>query len=93
MKYIIAILGGVAFIALFALYNGFVLSILFGWFLVPLGLPQIGIAHAYGLSLLASVILSTRGLSFSGDKKAIFATGLLMPAMALFLGWIAVGFM
>lgn len=31
-------------------------STLFGWFLVPLGLPAIGYAHAYGLMIVASFL-------------------------------------
>ena len=59
------------FFALFAIdiplliYRGFVLSILWAWFLVPLGLPEIGIAHALGVSVII-------GLTYAGlsDKKA-----------------------
>lgn len=50
-----------AFLILLALdipiviFRGFILAKLWGWFIVPLGVMQIGIAHAIGLSILISV--------------------------------------
>lgn len=46
--------------------SGVVLSDLWEWFVHPLGLPIIGIAHAIGLSLL-------RPLTVMRDTKAILA--------------------
>lgn len=37
-------------------WRAFVMTRLWGWFVVPLGLPAIGIAHAIGLSLLFGVV-------------------------------------
>lgn len=39
-------------------WHGFVLSWLWGLFVVPLGVPAIGIAHAIGLILLAGVAVA-----------------------------------
>lgn len=51
-----------------AVLRGWVLSYLWFWFLVPLGVPSIGVAHAMGLSLLVS--LFTAGASSKdADKK------------------------
>lgn len=91
---VLAILGGVAFIGIMALYSAFVLATLWGWFVVPLGIAQIGIAHAYGLSLIPAVLLSSRGLYSPEDKRTEAAVAaLMMPAVALLFGWIAIGFM
>ena len=35
--------------------NAFVVSSLWGWFVVPLGMPSIGIAHAWGLGILVGM--------------------------------------
>ena len=37
--------------------RGWVLSILWGWFAVPLGVPPIGVVHMMGLSILFSLLL------------------------------------
>lgn len=46
------------FYVLFSLINFFLLMItlstLWGWFVVPIGVPAIGLAHAFGLSLIVS---------------------------------------
>lgn len=81
-----------------ALFTGFTVSVLWGWFIVPLGVAQIGFAHAYGISLLGSVLMSTRGLNTNGEGGWVtvatgVAAGLVINLLALLLGWIAVGFM
>ncbi|MNQ61249.1 hypothetical protein D3C85_755610 [compost metagenome] len=77
-----------------ALYHAFVLSTLWAWFVVPLGAIKISLAHAYGLSLIPAVLLGSRGIHAPAEqKKQNIATALLIPAFALFFGWIALGFM
>ena len=52
-----AFLGWVAFAFLGSMFNGYALSIMLQWFMVPtLGLPVIGIAQATGISLVASYL-------------------------------------
>jgi hypothetical protein len=34
------------------LWSGFALTILWGWFFVPLSVPPIGIAHSIGLAVI-----------------------------------------
>lgn len=90
------VLGAITAIALFAIYNAWVLSILWGWFIVPLGVKAISIGHAYGFTLTTGLILSNRGIKENKDKDAWVSTiiiWLLLPAVALLFGWIAVGFM
>ena len=79
------------------LVNGFVISTLWAWFLVPLGLPQIGIIHAAGISILTSYPLSIitikierimRNTKGAEETISTILTYLLVPVMALFLGWI-----
>ena len=90
---IIAVIVG---LFLFAIYNAWVLTILWGWFIVPLGVKALSIAHAYGFTLVTGLILSTRGIKENKGKDdwvSSIITWLLLPLVALFFGWIAVGFM
>jgi hypothetical protein len=50
----------IVLIALFPIIilRGFVLSRLWAWFLIPLGLPSIGVAHAIGIALIFSAFFS-----------------------------------
>jgi hypothetical protein len=90
--------GGLLFFVLvafaLAVFTGFTVSVLWGWFIVPLGVAQIGFAHAYGISLLGSVLMSTRGLNINGEGGwTTAAVGILINLLALLFGWVAVGFM
>lgn len=90
------ILGGIAALFLYCIYNAWVLTILWGWFIVPLGVKSLTIAHAYGFTLVTGLILSTRGIKENKDKGdwvSSIITWLILPAVALLFGWIAVGFM
>lgn len=42
-----------------ALYSGFVLQDLWGWFVAPLGVPQIGLIQAVGLLLIVALVRRT----------------------------------
>ncbi len=87
------ILGMPTFLALTAILNGYVLSILWRWFLVPtLDLPAISIVQAIGISLVIGY-LTDHSSGKSDDRKSdnlianIFTIS-LKPLMALFIGWI-----
>jgi len=75
--------------------SGFVISILWGWFVVPLfGLPALSIPHAIGITLIISMARAPQhqdkgsGESFSTKLSALF----IAPWMALLIGWITKGF-
>ena len=91
----IAMVGGLALVGvmiLLALFEAFTISTLWLWFVVPFGVQSISLAHAYGLSVLASVFMSTRGLG--GTKAAdALVTGVMLNVIALALGGIVVQFM
>ena len=91
----IAMIGGLALVGvmiLLALFGAFTIATLWGWFVVPFGVQTISLAHAYGLSVLASVFMSTRGLV--GQKAATtLLQGVMLNVFALILGGIAVQFM
>lgn len=44
-------------VPLIAILNGFVFTQLWGWFVVPFGVPQIGIAHGLGLMTTVGMFL------------------------------------
>lgn len=97
MKAILLVLGVIVGLALLGIWWGYAIHVLWAWFVVPLGIVPIKLAHAYGLSVLFGLFLNTRGLDVgkknSSDDWATSVTiSILMPAIALLFGWIAVGF-
>lgn len=80
-------------IPLMIVWGGFALSVLWGWFIVPLGLPPIGIAMAAGLMLTVSFIRS-KCRDDDGDKNyERIIHGFAAPVFALAFGWIISRFM
>lgn len=51
-----------------AVLRGFVLASLWGWFVVPLGVPALGIAQAIGISLIVSLFLAHLARDKSDDE-------------------------
>jgi hypothetical protein len=86
-----------------ALWGGFAASVLWGWFVVPLGVPEVSMLHAVGL------MLALRALAgFSGkpqpdkpeDKMValralgrVLAVATVAPGAALAVGWVVRGAM
>ena len=72
-------------------YRGWVFSVLWGWFAVPVfALPSISIPAAIGLAAIVSMLTSHQTAeNKDGDKWAKFGGVLLGPAMVLLVGWIA----
>ena len=93
----------IAFIALVlmivsAMVNGWALSILWGWFIVPVfGLPKISIVQAAGINLLATTIVAQRPKDDEDDPKLSLAKdflfSILHPFLALMLGYVVHLFM
>lgn len=75
-------------IAIFAgglILEGYVLSIVWSWFMVPFGLPQISIPWAIGVSVTASLVMPTpRGKQTNWETW--FAL-LLKPLLILLIAW------
>lgn len=76
-------------VALLPVWNGYVLSIIWGWFAVPIfNAPPLSIPSAIGISIIAGY-LTKQYISASNDsfgKIALFSV--IKPALALFTGWI-----
>ncbi len=96
MVVLMAILGIVvaaaAFLTGYALWSGFVLSILWGWFLVPLGVPAIGTAHAIGIAVVMGMF-HRNNAKRDDEGFAYIGLALIGPLLALGVGYTAKGFM
>jgi hypothetical protein len=81
-----------------ALLNGWVLSVLWGWFLVPLGIPPILILHAIGVGVTIS-LLTSHGPKGKDERtstekmREAIAFMFMTPLVALAMGWIVHSFM
>lgn len=86
----LSVLFGVpALVAAFAVWRGYILSILWGWFLVPLGVSPITIPLAIGFSLIVGYF--TNAMSKRKDENDVLDTALeltIAPLLFLAIGWI-----
>ena len=80
--------------------TGFVVSYLWLWFLVPLGLPVISLAHAFGIAVFAEALtfkLDQGEDNNDKDRVIVTAARSLVTAacmmIMLFVGWCAAWFM
>ncbi|MCU4119322.1 hypothetical protein [Variovorax sp. N23] len=92
---VLVVPGVILLIAASATWRGYVLSILWGWFMVPaFGLPGLTVPLAIGLALVIGFLTER-----SAKKKEDFDWGIAIaqlifsPAIALLIGWIVTRFM
>ena len=90
---VIILLGVVLLVAASAVLRGFVLSVLWGWFVVPLGVPDIGIAWSIGLAALISMITHQDVKTEDRELGVAIGIAIATPLMCLLFGWIAHSFM
>lgn len=84
------------------IFRAWVLTVLWSWFLVPLGAIEINITSAIGISLVVSVFthhLQTE-TNFKGEKRdagevfsKLIGASFGAPLVMLFTGWIVTWFM
>jgi hypothetical protein len=94
MLIFVAIIGVFGTTVLATLVRGFVLSILWGWFIVPLGVNPIGMAWAIGISGITTLLtyqFDTKREDAKWGKGMVFA--FIMPLITLGVCWIAHSFM
>ncbi len=74
------------------LWVGFVIKIMWVWFMVPLGLPAISLAHAIGIDVLITFIVIP---SVNEDRSMsdIISSFIFRPVFVLLIGFIAKSFM
>ena len=74
------------------IYYGWVVSILWGWFIVPFGLPSLSIPWAIGLASVAKITISS-GKKTSPEGFEEWTAYLLSPLFVLGMCWIVKSFM
>lgn len=85
----IAVLGILAAVILLTIWRGFILSCLWAWFMVPLGLPEIGVAHAIGVAFLVGMFLShIKSSSETKEPVTELITPFVVGLIALIAGYI-----
>ncbi len=96
MKYsILEILGYVvlvpvvlALIILLGLYYSWALQILWTWFLVPIGLPNVTIAHMFGIAMFKGLLFAKYAKSDKGEYGEKVTNALVAPLVALSVGYV-----
>ena len=77
------------------IYNGFALSVLWGWFIVPsLGAPALTVPYAIGVAMVVAFLTEKIDLNKKDEtpwgeklaRSALFAV--IRPSFTLFIGWI-----
>jgi|LauGreDrversion4_2_1035121.scaffolds.fasta_scaffold64605_4 hypothetical protein len=79
------VFGGVIYLIFIGVLTGIVFSSLWGWFVVPLGYPQISIFHALGLTTLISILRFDPAKPTPSDS---IKEALLKPVIALGTAWL-----
>ncbi len=97
---VLTILGGLVLMVLGSIFNGYALSILWGWFMVTtLKLPALSIVQAIGIALIVRFLTVQYDPQQENQKGfgEIFFKSLMLSflhsAFALFVGWIIHFFM
>jgi hypothetical protein len=87
MKY----LGYLTFFIIAILLKGFVLTELWDWFIIPLGLKSISLFHAMGISLLL-ILASTKSFDFKEkteeEKIKEYTVWIIVPLLVWLFGYI-----
>ena len=92
MAILIALFIALAFVAGLIVMRAWVLTILWGWFIVPFGLPALGIAWAIGIAATISIFTAKPVKSEEGDNSSL-AFAIVQPLMALLIGFVAHSFL
>lgn len=74
-------------------YAAFVLALLWGWFIVPLGVPAISMFHAWGLTVIVNMFTARRKVDFvEGMVVKTGALGALAKGFGISTGALLIGF-
>ena len=74
------------FIAIFSVYNGWAFSLLWLWFVVPLGVMPLGVFHASGLILLPAFCLKM--VTKEEDTLKTLGISIISPICMVGIGFI-----
>lgn len=91
-NFVILVASSVVF-AITVMWEGYVLSILWKWFAMPLfnGLPALSLVHAIGISALVGLLTHQGGYKKPTEEESIriMVYGVINPTFVLLIGWIA----
>lgn len=98
-RFFIGFLSVPVLLAISIFWGGWVTSILWAWFIVPLGVMPINYWHAVGIGCVVAAFLGTRGMYDGPEDKdpdvqfgivmvRSFARVTLIPAMLLGMGYL-----
>lgn len=77
-----------------AVWSGFVLTLLWGWFVVPtFGLPTLHVVPAIGLTITVAHLTPPSTFKLEGDPLSDLYLLALRPAVGLAMGWAVHQFM
>jgi hypothetical protein len=84
-----------SFAILTYILNGWALSLLWYWFVVPFGIPEIGISWAIGLGILFSLLTNHNEPKKNDetDNGKLSAFAVVRPLLAVAVGYIVHSFM
>jgi hypothetical protein len=88
------IIGNITVWVFVLLLSGFVFFMMWGWFIVPLGVKSISIPLALGVS--TTIKMLTADLSVTREEKPFqtrMITSIVFNVMILFFGWVYTLFM
>ena len=74
-----------------ALWQGWAVSTLWGWFIVPVGAPEIGVVTATGFALVLTALRMRRnksGETTNSERFEAVAASIIIPPTLVFMGWI-----
>jgi hypothetical protein len=94
MKAVAAVLAMAGNFFLWVFWASYVNSIMWGWFIVPLGFAPLTYLQCAGIQLTLSAFLGLRGMGVGSardpewDALATLFMAAIFPAFALFWGWV-----
>lgn len=97
---LLIVLGTFAVLVPIAIWRGYVLSILWAWFMVPtFGLPALSLAAAIGVAMVISFLTyqhsncQEKEQSFGDKLTNTFGVAFIYPLLSLGMGWVVLQFM
>lgn len=95
MKKVLEILIFISLLMIVVLYYGWGLSILWNWFIVPLGFPAIGWANGYGIMLVVCMFKEhelKKKINDNEQYKELLFGLVFKPLILIAIGWILLEF-
>lgn len=86
-------IAGIAGIALLMIEQGWAISVLWAWFIVPLGVQALSIPAAIGVGITISMMHVKKGNKEDGEWYETIGFAVLKPLLAVGIGWIVKQFM